>query len=98
LRAQFKKGGARKIAENLADIKAQVAANHKGLQLLEEADRHYGAKVISAYMGHIQDVSAKAIREKLKKLARTKDMQLKKMLLCLMLKLQAGKKQLCFQH
>ncbi len=76
LRRLFENGGARKIAENLADIKAQTAANHKGLQLLEEADKHYGSNVISAYMGHIQDVSAKAIRDKLKMLARTQDIEL----------------------
>ena len=73
LRGLFEEGGARKISENLADIKAQVAANHKGLTLLEAEDRHYGAEVISAYMKHIQDVSSKAIRQKLKMLTQTEE-------------------------
>lgn len=73
LRALFEEGGARKIAENLADIKAQVAANHKGLAALEAEEKHYGADVLSAYMKHIQDVSAKAIRQKLKILAQTEE-------------------------
>ena len=76
LKTLFMSGGARKIAENLADIKAQVAANHKGLKLLEAADEHYGSEVVSAYMGHIQSVSAKAIRHKLKAMAKAKDGEL----------------------
>jgi 5-oxoprolinase (ATP-hydrolysing) len=65
----FLKAGARKVSENLADIKAQIAANHKGLWLLEDAQRYYTGDVVRAYMKHIQDVSAKAIRQKLKNLA-----------------------------
>ncbi len=66
----FQKGGARKISENIADIKAQIAANHKGLLLLEDAQKYYTDEVVTAYMKHIQDVSAKAIRQKLISLAK----------------------------
>ncbi|RLA71649.1 MAG: 5-oxoprolinase [Epsilonproteobacteria bacterium] len=76
LMALFQHGGARKISENLADIKAQIAANYKGVQLLEAADEHYSSEVVIAYMGHIQFVSAKAIRQKLKTIAMKKKEEL----------------------
>lgn len=62
----FTEGGARKPSENIADIKAQIAANHKGVLLLQDADSHYSPAVVTAYMSHLQQVSADAIKEKLK--------------------------------
>jgi len=55
------KGGpypARNPDENLADIQAQIAANEKGTQLLDELLARYGIEVVSAYMQHIQDNAA----------------------------------------
>jgi 5-oxoprolinase (ATP-hydrolysing) len=49
---------ARNPEENLADIQAQIAANEKGVQLLDELLARYGLDVVSAYMGHIQDNAA----------------------------------------
>jgi 5-oxoprolinase (ATP-hydrolysing) len=41
--------------DNVADLKAQVAANRQGARLLAEmADRH-GLETVAAYMGHVQD-------------------------------------------
>ncbi len=58
---------ARNPDENLADIQAQIAANEKGLQLLDELLARYGLGVVTSYMGHIQDnaaeLTAQAIRE-----------------------------------
>jgi len=65
----FQKGGARNPQENIADIKAQVAANHKGVLLLASADKQYGGRVVGAYMEHIQTVSAAAVRQKLQAVA-----------------------------
>lgn len=69
LRRLFAEGGARKCDENIADIKAQIAANQRGLQLLASAAAHYGTDVLEAYMGHIQHVSAEAVRRKLMEIA-----------------------------
>ncbi len=72
----LKAGGARRPAENIADIKAQIAANQKGISLLQDADRHYSPAVITAYMSHLQQVSAIAIRDKLKSLCSTDSLRL----------------------
>lgn len=66
----FKNKGARKPSENIADIKAQIAANHKGVLLLQDADSRYSPAVVTAYMSHLQKVSADAIRDKLKELSK----------------------------
>ena len=49
---------ARNPDENLADIQAQIAANEKGMQLLDELLGRYGLDVVAAYMQHIQDNAA----------------------------------------
>ncbi|MGB3050763.1 MAG: hydantoinase B/oxoprolinase family protein [Polyangiales bacterium] len=49
---------ARNPDENLADIQAQIAANEKGMQLLDELLARYGIEVVTAYMQHIQDNAA----------------------------------------
>jgi 5-oxoprolinase (ATP-hydrolysing) len=49
---------ARNPDENVADIQAQIAANEKGMQLLDELLARYGIDVVSAYMQHIQDNAA----------------------------------------
>lgn len=40
--------------DNLSDLRAQVAANQKGIQLVGEIIGQYGLDVVQAYMGHIQ--------------------------------------------
>jgi 5-oxoprolinase (ATP-hydrolysing) len=49
---------ARNPDENLADLQAQIAANEKGMQLLDELLARYGIEVVRAYMQHIQDNAA----------------------------------------
>lgn len=49
---------ARNPRENLADLQAQIAANEKGVQLLEALLGRYGLGVVTAYMQHIQDNAA----------------------------------------
>jgi 5-oxoprolinase (ATP-hydrolysing) len=49
---------ARNPDENLADVEAQIAANEKGMQLLDELLARYGIDVVTAYMQHIQDNAA----------------------------------------
>lgn len=46
--------GTRNLHDNLSDLRAQVAANQKGIQLVGELIGQYGLDVVQAYMGHIQ--------------------------------------------
>lgn len=64
LRAVFGAGQwpARNIEQNLGDLRAQVAANHLGTQLLLELQREVGADVVQAYMRFLLDVSAAKVR------------------------------------
>jgi 5-oxoprolinase (ATP-hydrolysing) len=53
---------ARNIGHNLADLRAQVAANQKGVDELLQMVAHYGLDVVRAYMGHVQDNAEEAVR------------------------------------
>ncbi|ETE56638.1 5-oxoprolinase, partial [Ophiophagus hannah] len=46
--------GTRNLPDNLPDLRAQVAANQRGIQLVNELIGQYGLGVVQAYMGHIQ--------------------------------------------
>lgn len=46
--------GTRNLHDNLSDLRAQVAANQRGSQLVEELIDSYGLAVVQAYMGYIQ--------------------------------------------
>ncbi len=49
-------------ATNLADLRAQVAANEKGVAELGALVDAYGLDVVRAYMGHVQDNAEQAVR------------------------------------
>ncbi len=49
---------ARCIADNLADLKAQIAANQTGAGLLAQLVAQKGRALVLAYMGHVQDNAA----------------------------------------
>ncbi len=53
---------ARHIADNIADIKAQIAANRSGIRLLHEIIAKYGLDVVEAYMKHIQTNAEQTVR------------------------------------
>ncbi len=53
---------ARNVAVNLADLRAQVGANAKGVEELRRASALYGPRTMAAYMGHVQDHAAEAVR------------------------------------
>ncbi|KAL4856136.1 5-oxoprolinase [Chlorella vulgaris] len=57
--------GTRNLQDNLSDLKAQVAANTKGIALVKELILEYGLVVVQAYMGHIQANAEHAVREML---------------------------------
>ncbi len=48
--------------QNIADLKAQVAACAKGAEELRRMVRQFGLPVVSAYMRHVQDHAAEAVR------------------------------------
>ena len=47
---------------NLADLRAQVAANEKGVAEVATMIEHFGLDVVTAYMGHVQDNAEEAVR------------------------------------
>ncbi|TFW11492.1 5-oxoprolinase [Massilia arenosa] len=53
---------ARNPDQNLADFRAQVAANQKGVEELRKMVAHFGLNVVQAYMGHVQDNAEEAVR------------------------------------
>ena len=53
---------ARNPEQNLADLRAQVAANEKGVQVLRQMVAHFGLETVQAYMGHVQDNAEESVR------------------------------------
>ncbi|UGQ48522.1 hydantoinase B/oxoprolinase family protein [Massilia endophytica] len=53
---------ARNPDQNMADLRAQVAANQKGAEELLKTVDHFGLDVVRAYMGHVQDNAEEAVR------------------------------------
>ncbi|MEB3292907.1 MAG: hydantoinase B/oxoprolinase family protein [Synechococcales bacterium] len=52
----------RNPAQNLADLKAQIAANEKGCQELQRMVEHFGLATVQAYMRFVQDNAEEAVR------------------------------------
>ncbi len=48
--------------QNLADLKAQIAANEKGVQELRKMVQQFGLDVVQAYMRHVQDNAEESVR------------------------------------
>jgi 5-oxoprolinase (ATP-hydrolysing) len=53
---------ARNVAQNMADLRAMIAANAKGVQELGRMVQHFGLDVVHAYMRHVQDNAEEAVR------------------------------------
>jgi 5-oxoprolinase (ATP-hydrolysing) len=54
---------------NVADVKAQVAANETGVQELQRAVRGFGLDTVRAYMRHVMDNAEESVRAAIDKLA-----------------------------
>ena len=54
---------------NLADLRAQIAANEKGAAELRRMVEHFGLDVVRAYMAHVQENAAQAVRDAITRLA-----------------------------
>ncbi len=53
---------ARNPNQNIADLKAQIAANEKGVQEMWRMIDQFGQDVVIAYMEHVQDNAEEAVR------------------------------------
>ncbi len=53
---------ARNPNQNLADLRAQIAANEKGREELLKMVAQFGLKVVRAYMQHVQDNAEESVR------------------------------------
>jgi 5-oxoprolinase (ATP-hydrolysing) len=58
----------RNIVQNIADLKAQVAANERGATELRRMVTEFGLDVVQAYMQHVQDNAAEEVRRLLGRL------------------------------
>ena len=48
--------------QNMADLRAQLAANEKGVQELRKMVHEFGLDVVQAYMRHVQDNAEESVR------------------------------------
>jgi 5-oxoprolinase (ATP-hydrolysing) len=62
--------GTRCLADNLNDLKAQIAANQKGISLISGLIEDYGEEVVQFYMHNIQDNAELSVRNLLKDVSR----------------------------
>ena len=53
---------ARNAEQNIADLRAQLAANEKGVQELRKMVSHFGLDTVLAYMTHVQDNAEESVR------------------------------------
>eukprot|EP00051_Salpingoeca_urceolata_P022212 m.356716 g.356716 ORF g.356716 m.356716 type:complete len:1301 (+) comp19933_c0_seq2:767-4669(+) len=61
--------GTRNLADNLSDLRAQVAANQRGTVLVNQLIDQVGLDVVVAYMEHVQQAAEFAVRQMLKDVA-----------------------------
>ncbi len=59
---------ARNVAQNVADLRAQIAANEKGVHEMRKMIAQFGLDVVQAYMGHVQDNAEESVRRVIEKL------------------------------
>ncbi|RAK98456.1 5-oxoprolinase [Aspergillus ibericus CBS 121593] len=60
--------GARCVSDNLSDLKAQIAANTRGISLIQALFAEYGVETVQKYMYAIQATAETAVRNLLKDL------------------------------
>ena len=62
--------GTRCLADNLNDLKAQIAANQKGINLISSLIEEYGEDVVQHYMRSIQDNAESSVKNLLKQVSK----------------------------
>jgi len=63
---EYGMAGCRTLDDSVSDLKAQVAANTRGIQLVDALIAEYGLAATQAYMGHIQRNAESAVRDMLR--------------------------------
>ncbi|WFD32789.1 5-oxoprolinase (ATP-hydrolyzing) [Malassezia sp. CBS 17886] len=63
--------GSRCFRDVESDLNAQIAANHKGIQLIQDLIAEWELRTVQAYMGHIRDNAELAVRNLLRHVAQT---------------------------
>lgn len=61
--------GTRCLKDNISDLKAQVAANHRGITLVKTLISEYGLQVVQAYMTYIRENAELSVRDLLRKVS-----------------------------
>ena len=64
--------GTRNLSDNLSDLKAQVAANQRGVDLVQDLIAEYGLHVVHSYMVYIQQNAELAVRNMLMEVCKKK--------------------------
>lgn len=57
--------GTRRLSDNISDLKAQIAANRRGITLIDKLVAEFGLPTITKYMGAIQDNAADTVTKML---------------------------------
>ena len=65
--------GSRNISDNISDLKAQVAANNKGIDLINQLIEEYKIDVVLSYMVHIQNTAEQSVMNLMKEIAHKND-------------------------
>lgn len=63
--------GSRSLSDSISDMKAQIAANNKGISLLRDLIISFGLDVVQFYMYGIQQNAEQAVRELLRGVTKT---------------------------
>lgn len=58
--------GSRRLSDNISDLKAQVAANQKGVALIQALIHEFSLPVVQLYMQAIQDTAESTVRSMLR--------------------------------
>jgi len=72
----LQEAGARSLSDNISDLKAQVAANQKGISLLNEMIETHSLEVVQAYMQHLQNNASDSVRNLLRSFCKEDEVQL----------------------
>ena len=67
--------GTRTLKDNISDLKAQIAANNRGIILLQNLIEEYSLKYVQKYMFFIQENAQKCVQEMLCQISRTNNMK-----------------------
>mmetsp|Transcript_2206 Transcript_2206/g.8627 ORF Transcript_2206/g.8627 Transcript_2206/m.8627 type:complete len:176 (+) Transcript_2206:2968-3495(+) len=69
LRSMLEEAGSRQVKDVISDIRAQVAANNKGIALMEDLMSSEGAARVQKYMKEIQNTAAVSVQDMLRRIS-----------------------------